>query len=114
MNQFRLVTMIVRTTPGTHNPRISVQTASNLLREIGAILPYTMYVLYAAFLFWHSIYLKSLYMVEMQTSFTLFDEGGLHFFFAQIAYGVQMITNGLDCQYDIEAKGQVQIYMKLY
>ena len=42
--------MIARTTPGTHNPRISAQTVTNRLREIDEI-PYTMYVLYAAFLF---------------------------------------------------------------
>ena len=56
MNQFRLVTMIARTTQGTHNPRISAQTVTNRLREIGKIRPYTMYVLYAAFLFWPSIF----------------------------------------------------------
>ena len=50
MNQFRLVTMIARPTPGTHNPRISAQTVTNL-REIGERPQYTMYVLYAAFLF---------------------------------------------------------------
>ena len=56
MNQFRLVTMIARTTPGTHYPRISAQTVTNRLREIGERPPYTMYGLYAAFLFWPSIY----------------------------------------------------------
>ena len=35
MNQFRPVTMIARTTPGTHNPRISAQTVTHRLREIG-------------------------------------------------------------------------------
>ena len=55
MNQFRLATMIARTTQGTHNPRISAQTVTNGLREIGKIRPYTMYVLYAAFLFWPTI-----------------------------------------------------------
>ena len=53
--------MIASTTPGTHNPRINAQTVTNRLREIGERLPYTMYVLYAAFLFWPSIYLKDLY-----------------------------------------------------
>ena len=48
--------MIVNTTPGTHNPRISAQTVTNRLREIGERPPYTMYVLYAAFLFWPSIF----------------------------------------------------------
>ena len=48
--------MIASTTPGTHNPRISAQTVTNRLREIGERPPYTMYVLYAAFLFWPSIY----------------------------------------------------------
>ena len=47
--------MIARTTPGAHNPRISAQTVINRLREIGERPPYTMYVLYAAFLFWPSI-----------------------------------------------------------
>ena len=55
MNQYRPVTMIARTTPGTHNPRISAQTVTLRLREIGEIPPYTMYVLYTAFLFWPSI-----------------------------------------------------------
>ena len=52
MNQFRLVTMIARTTPGTHNPRNSAQTVRERLVKLP---PYTMYVLYAAFLFWPSI-----------------------------------------------------------
>ena len=56
MNQYRPVTMIARTTPGTHNPRISAQTVTLRLREIGEIPPYTMYVLYAAFLFWPYIF----------------------------------------------------------
>ena len=55
MNQFRPVTMIAKTTPGTHNPRISDQTVTHRLREIDERPPYTMYVLYAAFLFWPSI-----------------------------------------------------------
>ena len=55
MNQFRPVTIIARTTPGTHNPRISAQTVTHRLREIGERIPYTMYALYAAFLFWPSI-----------------------------------------------------------
>ena len=55
MNQFRLVTMIAKTTPETHNPRISAETMTHRLREIGERPPYTMYVLYAAFLFWPSI-----------------------------------------------------------
>ena len=48
--------MIARTTTGTHNSRISAQTVTHRLRKIGEIPPYTMYVLYAAFLFWPSIY----------------------------------------------------------
>ena len=55
LNQLRPVTMIASTTPGTHNPRINAQTVTNRLREIGEKNPYTMYVLYAAFLFWPSI-----------------------------------------------------------
>ena len=47
--------MIARTTGGTHNARISAQTVTHRLREIGERPPYTMYVLYAAFLFWPSI-----------------------------------------------------------
>ena len=53
MNQLEAV--IARTTTGTHNPRISAQTVTHGLREIGERPPYTMYVLYAAFLFWPSI-----------------------------------------------------------
>ena len=55
MNQFCPATMIGRTTLGTHNPRISAQTVTHRLREIGERPPYTLYVLYAAFLFWPSI-----------------------------------------------------------
>ena len=47
--------MIAKTAQGTHTPRISAQTVTNRLREIGERSPYTMYVLYAAFLFWPSI-----------------------------------------------------------
>ena len=57
MNQFRPVTMIARTTPGTHNPRTSAQTVTHRFREIGERPQHTMYVLYAAFLFWPSIYI---------------------------------------------------------
>ena len=39
MNQFRPVTMIARTTPGTHNPRISAQTVTHRLREFGKTSP---------------------------------------------------------------------------
>ena len=55
MNQFCPATMIARTTLETHNPRISAQTVTHRLREIGERTPYTMYVLYAAFLSWPSI-----------------------------------------------------------
>ena len=55
MNQFRPVTMIAKTTPGTHNPRISDQSVTHRLREIDERPPYTMYALYAAFLFLPSI-----------------------------------------------------------
>ena len=47
--------MIARTTPGTHNPRISTQTVTHRLPEIDERPPYTMSVLYVAFLFWPSI-----------------------------------------------------------
>ena len=53
----RPVTMIASTTPETHNLRIIAQTVTNRLREIGERPPYTMYVLYAAFLFWPSVYM---------------------------------------------------------
>ena len=56
LNQFRPVTMVASTIPGTHNPRISAQTAATRLREIGEIPPNTMYVLYATFLFWPRIF----------------------------------------------------------
>ena len=56
MNQFCQATMLSRTTLGTHIPRISAQTVTHRLREIGKRPPYTMYVLYAAILFWPSIY----------------------------------------------------------
>ena len=58
MNQFCSATMIARTTLGTQNPRISAQTVAHRLREIGERPPYTMYILYAAFLFWPSIYVN--------------------------------------------------------
>ena len=64
VNQFRPVRMIARTTPGTHNPRISAKTVANRLREIDERLPYTMYVLYAAFLFWHSILCRCSHAVK--------------------------------------------------
>ena len=51
MNQFRPVTMIARTTPETHNPRISAQIVTHRLRVIGERPPYTLRVLYVAFLF---------------------------------------------------------------
>ena len=47
--------MVASTTQGTHNPTISAQTLTNRLREISERPPYTMNVLYAAFLFWPSI-----------------------------------------------------------
>ena len=56
LNQFHPVTMISSTTPGTHNPRINALTVTNRLLGIGERSPYIMYVLYAAFLFWPSIY----------------------------------------------------------
>ena len=49
--------MIASTSPGTHNPRLSAQTVTNRLLEISERPPYTMYVLYAAFLFWPSIHI---------------------------------------------------------
>ena len=41
MNQFRPVTMIARETPGFHNSRISPQTVTCRLREIGKRPQYT-------------------------------------------------------------------------
>ena len=67
MNQFCPATMIARTTLETHNPRISAQTVTHLLRGIGERPPYTMYVLYAAFLFWSSIYVCMLLYVLFVT-----------------------------------------------
>ena len=55
--------MITRTTTGTYNSRISAQTVTHRLRKIGEIPPYTMYVLYVAFLFWPNIY-KLIYKKE--------------------------------------------------
>ena len=43
--------MIAKTTPVTHNPRISTQTVANLLREIGERPPHTMYVFMRRFFF---------------------------------------------------------------
>ena len=43
--------MIASTTTGTHNPRISTQTVTNRLREIGERPPYTMYVYMRRFFF---------------------------------------------------------------
>ena len=63
MNRFRPVTMIANTTPGTHEPRISAQAVTHRLREIGEIPPYTMYVLYAAFLVWPSIFIMSIFFM---------------------------------------------------
>ena len=62
MNQFCPATMIARITLGTHNQRISAQTVTHRLREIGEIPLYTMYVLYAAFLFCPSIYVRQYYV----------------------------------------------------
>ena len=55
MNPFFPVTMIARTIAGTHHLRSSAQTVTHRLQEIGEIPPYTMYALYAAFLFWPNI-----------------------------------------------------------
>ena len=63
--------MIARTTPGTHNPRISAQTVIHRLREIGKRPPYTMYVLYAAFLFWPSI-CKDFFIPNVHSFFVCF------------------------------------------
>ena len=48
MNQFREVTMIASTTPGTHNLRISTKTVTHRCERSVKDPPYTMYVLYAA------------------------------------------------------------------
>ena len=53
LNQFLPVTVTDRTTSRTHNPRISAQTVTNLLREMG-IRP--LYIFYKRCLvFWPSI-----------------------------------------------------------
>ena len=76
MNRFCPATMIARTTLGTHNPRISAQTVTHRLREIGERPPYIMYVLYAAFLFLPSIFTGGLkvmsYLCE-SSSLTVFS-----------------------------------------
>ena len=74
MNQFCPATMIARTTLGTHNPRISAQTVTHGLREIGERPPYTMYVLYAAFLFWPSILHMHTSCFSKIYATTIFDE----------------------------------------
>ena len=62
MNKYRPVTMIAMygsilwthiagATPETHNLKISAQIVTHRSLEIGERPPYTMYVLYAAFLF---------------------------------------------------------------
>ena len=70
LNQFRLVAMIAGTIPGTYNPGISAQTVTNRLPAIGERPLYTMYVLYAAFLFWPSIcegnYLLNFFFIHLQ------------------------------------------------
>ena len=48
--------MIASSSPGIHNPRLSAQTVTNRLLAISERPPYTMYVLYGAFLFWPSIF----------------------------------------------------------
>ena len=59
--------MIARTTPETHNPRISAQSVTHRLRGVGERPPYTMYVLYAAFLFWPSLLLSHFAYICMST-----------------------------------------------
>ena len=72
MNQFCPATMIGRTILGTHNPRISAQTVTHRLREIGERPPYSLYVLYAAFLFWPSIcYYTQFDVSHFVTCFTM-------------------------------------------
>ena len=56
MNQFRPVTMIARTTPGTHNPRISAQTVTHRLQEIGERPPYIQCMLYMRRFFFGLVY----------------------------------------------------------
>ena len=56
MNQFRPVRMIARTTPGTHNKRISAKTVTNRLREIDERLPYTMIMIYMRRFFFGLVY----------------------------------------------------------
>ena len=69
LNQFRPVTVIASTTPGTHNQRISAQTVTNRFREILERPTYTMYVLYAAFLFWPSICILQSRIIEINSLF---------------------------------------------
>ena len=69
MNQFCPATMIPRTTLGTLNPRISAQTETHCLREIGERPPYTMYYMrrffFLALVYVHLVEnIKSLYFLN--------------------------------------------------
>ena len=72
--------MIARTTPGTHNPRISAQTETNRLREIGERSPYTMYVYMRRFFFGlvykpASISLNTCSMLLLASQLSRYDAG---------------------------------------
>ena len=60
LNQFRLVTMIARTTPGYHNSRITAQTLTNRLREIGERSPiYNVCFICGVSFFAYLVYVKT-------------------------------------------------------
>ena len=58
VTQFHPVTMIARTTPGTHNPRFSAQTETNRLREIGERPTYIQCMFYVRRFFFGLVYIS--------------------------------------------------------
>ena len=64
MNQFRPVKMIAKTTPGTHNLRISAQTVTHRLRGIGENTPIYNVCFICGVSFWPSIIAKERYLLH--------------------------------------------------
>ena len=62
MNQFRPVTMIARTTPGTHNPRISAQTVMIVCERLVKD-PHIQCIFYMRCFFFGLVYVTSCYML---------------------------------------------------
>ena len=79
------MTMIASTTPGYHNPRITAQTVTNRLREIGE-KTYTMYVLYAAFLFMPSIYFVE-YVENIRIFMSAYESDNFDVFNSLVLFG---------------------------